>query len=234
MKFKGRVHCRSSFSVLNEGVELSIKQFLLFFRTPPSLRKKPSKIRSCTPSQQIMELEEACSLIAMDMEELFSQFSMSMKNLTHSLLCTLLVISYLTYDIILVSKTERSTCICLMHTRFIKIKMKFKGRVHCRSSFSVLNEGVELSIKQFLLFFRTPPSLRKKPSKIRSCTPSQQIMELEEACSLIAMDMEELFSQFAMQMKNLTRSLLCTLLVVYSWNGTIWLVVCEAKEENIS
>ena len=106
--------------------------------------------------------------------------------------------------------------------------MKFKGRVHCRSSFSVLNEGVELSIKQFLLFFRTPPSLRKKPSKIRSCTPSQQIMELEEACSLIAMDMEELFSQFAMQMKNLTRSLLCTLLVVYSWIGTIQLVVLHS------
>ena len=95
-----------------------------------------------------------------------------------------------------------------------------KGEVHCRSIFSGLKEVFKLSIKQLLLFSRTPPSLRKQRPKIQSCTPSSQIMmELEEACSQIATEIEELYSQFVMQMKNLTRSLLCrigTLLVVYS------------------
>ena len=103
----------------------------------------------------------------------------------------------------------------------------FKGEVHCRSIFSGLKEGVELSIKQFLLFSRTPPSLRKQPRKILSCTPSSQIMtEMEEDCSQIATEKEELYSQFVTQMKNLTRSQLC--------RGRTLLVVCEGKKENRS
>ena len=102
-----------------------------------------------------------------------------------------------------------------------------KGEVHCRSIFSGLKEVFKLSIKQLLLFSRTPPSLRKQRPKIQSCTPSSQIMmELEVACVQIATEMEELYSQFVMYMKNQTRSWLC--------RGRALIVVCEGKKENYS
>ena len=49
---------------------------------------------------------------------------------------------------------------------------------------------------------------------------------MEEDCSQIATEMEELYSQFVTQMKNLTRSQLC--------RGRTLLVVCEGKKENRS
>ena len=100
------------------------------------------------------------------------------------------------------------------------------GEVHCKTIFQRVKEDVQGIIKQFLFFLETPPTLRKEPSKFRSCTPFSQFVRgygrrllvdcdgngrtflvvcygMEELCSQFVTEMEGLDSQFVKERQNL-------------------------------
>ena len=102
----------------------------------------------------------------------------------------------------------------------------FKGEVHCKTIFQRVKEDVQGIIEQFLFFLETPPTLRKEPSKFRSCTPFSQFVRgygrrllvdcdgngrtflvvcygMEELCSQFVTEMEGLDSQFVKERQNL-------------------------------